>query len=338
MPDYQIATFDSQDDMLEEIGSRPFIVNENGRPRVKVHSSRGVTVNSLLSDREWKELDQAVVEAAKPTVRAVSSLVARGLRKQLRDGGTMESRWNQASQLTPANVNMTGASRGELDRMETKQAGVPVPVIFKEFSIPVRQLKASRRMGDGLDTTTAAAAAEVVGEGLESMLFNGNSVVQGGTTVYGLRTHTNRISDTAVNFGGGDWGTVTNIKATVLGMLGQAAAQYQRGPFGIYVNPVQYIQALGDYADGKDDTPLARLLELPQVEFVESSDWVPAGECIMVRLSPTVVDIAEAEPLMVKEWVSGDGALAHFKVSVIAVPRVKADINGRSGIVHATGI
>lgn len=336
---FQVLDFNSNEGQEEATsGSRPFIINQGGKKRVMVRNSRGLVVNSLLTDREWKELDTAVIEAAKPHVRAVAGLMSRGLRKQLRDAGTLTSHWNQASELTPANVSMTGASRGEQDRLETQQSGVPVPVIFKEFEIPIRQLKASRRSGEGIDVTTAVAAAEVVGDGIEGMLFTGSNVSLNNTTIYGFLNHPNRITDSAVNFGGGSWSVVTNIKATILGMLAAAAAQFQYGPFGIYLNPVDYLNCLEDYPDGKDDTPLQRILDLPDIEFVEPSYKVPLGQLSMVRLAASVVDIAEAEPLMVKEWVSGDGAIAHFKVSIIAVPRVKADINGRAGIIHATGI
>ena len=44
------------------------------------------------------------------------------------------------------------------------------------------------------------------------MLFNGSSVTLNSTAIYGLTTHPYRATDTATNYGGGDWGTATNVK------------------------------------------------------------------------------------------------------------------------------
>lgn len=319
-------------------GVRPWRVNKR-TGEVQVRTNRGLVVNSLLRKDEWEELDRTVIRAAQYPLRGVNDLRSRGLVKPLGSIGTLVSQWNTSSEMTPANVNMTGQSSGDMDRVEFNLAGVPVPVIWKEFQIGQRQLEASRRMGETLDTTHVFEATRVVAEGEEKMLFNGSSVVLNSNALYGYRTHPQRSTDTATNYGGGDWGTIANIVKTVAGMVSAAALDRHYGPFVLYVSTTQYNQAaLSYYDDGSGETPLQRILKMPQIDAVQpmDPDVLPDGELLLVQMTENVVDWAEAMGITVVEWMSGDGMTAHFKVLAVAAPRVKADYNTRSGIVHAT--
>lgn len=326
----QIVPVDSM--AKNAMGSRPFI--RNGQ--VVIQNARGLVTNSILRKDEWKELDDAIVQASRNRLNGIRILRERGLRKNLGGMGTLISQWHQASEMTAAAVNMTGQSSGDQGAVDFKLAGVPVPVIFKDFGFGMRTLEAGRRMGNQLDTSNASAAAIVVAESLENMLFNGSDVTLNGTKIYGLTTHPSRNTDTASNYGGGDWGTVTNISKTVIGMMAAAAADGFHGPYGVFVSNTQYFQTLADIS-GTDQTPLTRLLALPKVEFVEASDWLADGAVVLVQLTPDVVDIAIAQDITTVEWLSGDGMTANFKAMTIAVPRVKAEYASKSGVVHATG-
>jgi len=63
--------------------------------------------------------------------------------------------------------------------------------------------------------------------------MNGAGVVLNGTPLYGVLNHPNRITDTATNFGGGAWSTITNIVPTVNGMIN--AAMNTAKHYGPYV-------------------------------------------------------------------------------------------------------
>jgi uncharacterized linocin/CFP29 family protein len=320
-------------------GVRPYRVNKR-TGLVQVKTNRGLIVNSLLRKDEWEQLDRTVVEAAKYPLRGVQDLRSRGLVQPLGSIGTLVSQWNVSSEMTAANVNMSGQAGGNMDRVDFKLAGVPVPVIWKEFQIGERQLQAARRLGDALDTTHVFEATRVVAEMQEHMLFNGASVVFNGDSIYGYRTHPNRNTDTAANYGGGDWTTATNIVPTVGGMIGAANADRHYGPFILYASMVQYNEAaLGYFTDGSGQTPLQRILAMPQVAAVQAidPDDLPAGELVLAQMTRNVVDWSEALGITVVEWMSGDGLTSHFKVLAVAAPRIKADYNTRSGIVHATG-
>jgi hypothetical protein len=114
-----------------------------------------------------------------------------------------------------------------------------------------------------------------------------------------------------------------------------AASDGFHGPYGVFVANTQYFQTLNNIS-ATDETPLARLLKLPKIEFVEPSDWLADGAVVLFQLTPDVVDIAMAQELTTLEWVSGDGMVGNFKVLTIAVPRIKSEYANKSGIVHAT--
>ena len=95
--------------------------------------------------------------------------------------------------------------------------------------------------------------------------------------------------------------------------------------------------ALAYYTDGSGQTPVQRILaSMPNVQLFEMCPNLADGVVVLVQLTRNVVDWAEALPIQTLEWASGDGMVSHFKVMAVGAPRVKADYDGKSGIVHAT--
>lgn len=308
-------------------------VNREGQPTL--------VVNSLLSESEWAELDRVVLTASRFPLKLINDLRARGLTSRLGSVGSLEARWNTLSNITGATINMTGRGRAERDLPETNQDSVPVPVIFKEFAIDWRTLEASRLLGDGLDITTMVETTRVVAEAYENLAMNGNTnIVLNGRPIYGLRTHPKRKTDTAANFGGGDWGTIANIQPTVAGMINAANAQNNYGPFVLYVSMTQYNQAaLTNYTDGSGESPLDRIKKLDMIQDVLSLpvSVLADGELLMLQPSAEYIELAEALPLQVREYMTNDGTENIFKVMTIGTPKIKARQGDETGIVHTTG-
>lgn len=300
----------------------------------------GLVVNSLLTVDEWVEVESQVLSASRYPLRVVEGFRRRGLVRPLGSVGSLEARWYVSSDITAAGVNMTGRGRAERDLPEVRPASVPVPVIFKEFTIDWRTLEASRRMGDGLDMTTLVEAVRVVAEGYENLVVNGSTAVTlNGAPIYGLRTHPNRNTDTAGNYGGGDWGTITNIVPTIAGMVSAANAQHNYGPFYVYVSQTQFNQAaMSFYTDGSGSA-LDRIKSLDMIEGVEGlpPTVLPDGEILLLQMTAEYMELAEAMSIQVREWTSGDGLESMFKVMTIGTPKIKARFGNQTGIVHAAG-
>lgn len=321
---------------LNAQGSRPIINERTGE--VQIVTSRGLTVNSALRKYEWEELDAAIVAAAVAPLNMTQRLINAGLVRTLGGLGTLVAQYNKVSETSGANTSISGTGSGQKDLVDYDIAGVPVPVIFKEFEINQRYLESSRLLGNGVDVTNAQAAARVVGEKIESMLIAGDTSINlNGSTIYGVTNHPNRNTGSAT----GDWGTISNIVSTVASMTTALKGDNYRGPYGLFVADTQYDQAAQSfYTDGSGQSALDRILRLPNISFVDSSAWLTDGEAVLVNLSRDVVELAYVPsyfPATNLEWMSGDGMSNMFKVMAVFAPIVKADYAGRSGICHVTG-
>lgn len=341
MNDLQVLGLNSRDAQTAlRNGCRPIVNKKTGEVFVK--TSRGLVLNSALRKDEWEELDRAIVQAAQAPLAMVSRFEGLGLVRRINSLGTLIAQYNQVSEMTAANISLSGASGGQKDLVDFDLAGVPIPVIYKEFEINQRYLESSRLLGNGVDVTNGVAAARVVAEKVEDMLINGDSSISlNGDTIYGLTSHPQRNTDTATNYGGGDFGTIGNILPTFAGMIAAARADNYRGPYGVFVADTQYEQMSHQfYSDGSGQSALQRVQGLPQISFIDNSAWLDDGEIVMVHLSPEVIEIAYVPaywPITNLEWTSGDGMANNFKVMTVFAPIVKTDYNNQSGIVHATG-
>lgn len=317
-------------------GSRPIINEKTGQ--VQIVTSRGLTINSALRKYEWEELDAAIVAAAVAPLNMTQRFINSGLVRPLGGLGTLVAQYNKVSETSGANTSISGTGSGQKDLVDYDIAGVPVPVIFKEFEINQRYLDSSRLLGNGVDVTNAAAAARVVGEKIENMLIAGDTSINlNGSTIYGITTHPNRNTGSAT----GDWGTISNIVSTVASMTSALKADNYRGPYGLFISDTQYDQAAQSfYTDGSGQSALDRILRLPNIQFVDSSAWLTDGDAVLVNLSRDVVELAYVPqyfPATNLEWMSGDGMSNMFKVMAVFAPIVKSDYAGRSGICHVTG-
>jgi uncharacterized linocin/CFP29 family protein len=320
---------------LRKKGSGEFVTNEHGFVQLVGWGVGDLRANSLLRKDEWEELDRAVVQAASERLNFVDRMRSLGLVKTLTSIGVLASQWNVGSQMTRAVVNLSGRSAPDLDRQDYNLKGVPVPVIHKEFQIGMRELEASRRLGEGIDTTNAYQASRVVAEELERTCFGGNSaVVLNGQSIYGVTNEPNVNTGAAT----GDFGTIANINTTFTAMINACAADNYHGPFEGWVSTNQYNEmTTAFYTDGSGESAFERMLRMPQLRAIHPGDYLTDGALFIAQMTPDVLDIAIYQLNTVVEWPSGDGMTRNFKVMSIAVPRVKSDYSSQSGICYYTG-
>ena len=308
-------------------------VTNSWRPLVKgneVVVPEGIRANAFLNREEWERLDSSVISRARQRLNAWQDVVSAGLvsRTTLAEE---YSKWRVASERIAAEVNMDFRTQRGEDRTDRKTYGVPVPIVSAQFSIGRRELLVARSAGSDIETFEAEEAGVAVAEKLEDMLINGEtSIVVQGSDIPGYTTLTARYEGTAE----GDFGTISNIYPTFIEAITQMASDRYYGPFGVYIANTQYFEMQEYYADGTGQTPLQRVEGMPQISFVKPNDLMTAGEFVMVQLTREVVDIREAMAMENRRWVSPDESRIHFVVMAAAVPRVKTDYAGESGIAH----
>jgi len=320
---------------------RPYGFDKRGRPvdeRGKMAvNERALASNAFLNREEWEILDKAVFEMAKLRLGAYQDLISAGL-KRTSSLAAWYSKWRVASERVAADVTMDFRTRLNEDRTDKKTYGVPIPIISAKYSLGRRELLSARAAGQQIETFEAQEATAAVVEKAEDILINGDtSVVVSGSSISGYRTLSARDTGTAASYGGGDFGTISNITGTFLGMLSALAALRYYGPFGCYIHNTQYHQMLEFYTDGSGQTALERVESLPQIKFVKPNDLMTtAGDLLMVQLTRNVVDVEVALTLENRRWEAPDGSAMFFVVMMSAVPRLKTDYQGNSGIAHAT--
>lgn len=296
---------------------------------------QALRTQDILRKEDWLEFDNAVSEVAGERLNAVGDLVSRGLTYNLTNPlGRTKFEYQQASDLTDAEVNMSGISDAQADLLEFESKDLPIPIIHKNFHLNIRQLSASRDRGESLDVSQARIASRIVSEKIEDILFNGSTVQVGGNSITGY------TSDSARNTGSvtASWAlpgtTGEQIVQDAISMVNAADADKAYGPYILYV-PFQVLTYLGDdYKANSDKTIMQRLLEIPRIEAVKGSSFLSGTNIVLVQLTSDTVDMINGfQPTMI-QWESHGGMVLNFKVMSIMFPRIRSDFDGRSGIVH----
>jgi uncharacterized linocin/CFP29 family protein len=303
----------------------------------------GMNVNSLrtndvLSKDEWVQFDETVVQIARSRLVAVGALVSMGLVYRIDNGlGTTVLEWEKVSDMSPANVSMSGVTPGDRDRMLFTLMNMPLPITHKEFQINIRNLLATRRGGSRLDTTQAALAARLVAESIEKSLYDGVAITSGGSTIYGLTNHPDRNTDSLT----GDWSQSAqsgeDIVGDVLKMMGDLADENMYGPYELHVPRDYWNKLQADFKTNSDRTIMERLLAVEGVSAVRMSPYLTggaSGEVVLFQTTSDVVDVVEGLQPTTVQWDSEGGMVANFKVMSIMVPRVKSDANSQCGVAH----
>lgn len=295
--------------------------------------------NDVLRKDEWKQYDTKVIEVARTRLIGVADLLAAGLRYDVSNAlGTTRVEWETVSDMDAAEISMSGVTPGQNDRAVFTLKNVPLPIIHKDFNINIRALEASRRTGDSLDTTQAALCSRLVSEQIETVLFNGATLVHNGSSIYGYTTAPNRNTGVLT----GDWSTfpvVTgeNILADVISMIAAAEGDNMYGPYALYVPTTYYNVMLNDFKAASDKSILQRIEEIPQITSVKASSNLSTGangEVLLIQMTSDVVDMVVGQQHTVVQWESQGGMVVNFKVMAIMVPRIKDDANTQSGITH----
>ena len=316
--------------------SRPFI-GRDGHPYIVANGQRLRTnAPAMLQYDEWRDIDRRVIGVFTERIQAVADLMSAGLTHPLGNIGLTISLWDKVSDMTGADVSMSGVTEGEEDTPAYETDQVPVPIVHKDFRVNLRRLEGSRRMGEAIDVTAGALAARVVAEKNEDLLLSGSPIKVEGGVIYGYTNHPDRNTVDMTEQWTAAGKTGAEIVADVQAMLAAARADNRHGPFVLYI-PGEYEGKLDDdYNPATSDTRTIRqrLLQLEGISRIAVLDRLANHNVLLVQLDRDVVDWAMAQDVTTVQWEVQGGMQQRFKVMTIGAPRVKADFDGRSGIVH----
>lgn len=313
-------------------GAYRTVVNEDGSKRTILTNA-----NATLLKQEWTVLDQTVIRAALPRLKAVADLRGRGLQLTIPNGMSKSVLQYQAqSDISPATMSMDGLAESAGDRPVYNLLGLPLPIIHKDFSFPSRQIAISRNGSMPVDLATAELAARRVAEGAEQLLIGVvPSYTYAGVSVYGYTNFPNRITKALTLPTGSNAATTLS---EVLSMRQSAANNNYPGPYILYVSRQwsqymdnDYILVGGNVAT---QTLRARLRAIEDIEDVVTLDYLNGYDMVLVQLTSDVVREVVGMDITTIQWETHGGMRLNFKVMCILVPNLRTDFNGAVGIVH----
>lgn len=324
---------------------RPYF-NKQGVPCVDIHQNGKLVsvpmrnADTTLRYDEWKLIDDAVIKAARPRLKAVADLRGRGLTYSIPNGmsKTVLST-ERMSDPGSAVVSMDGLREGANDRPVFDIVNLPLPIIHSDFSISSRQLAVSRNGNTPFDTTMSEACGRRVAEEAEKMLLGNSTVADqyayGGGTIYGYTDFPSALTYTPTLPTDSAWTGDTFI-TDLLAMRQSLYNNYHYGPYMIYVSPGwdRYID--DDYKAASDKTIRNRALEINGFEGITTLDYLGNYKILMVEMTSQNVREVIGMDFTTVQWESKGGMMINFKVMAILVPQLRADKNSRCGILHAT--
>lgn len=330
---------------------RPFLNDENRTnpgcdPRAFITRNNAAgepqtiqtNANASLLRLEWTALDEVVVRAALPRLRAVADVRGRGLQFNVPNGMSKTVLQTQSqSDISGASISMDGLAKSAGDRPEYGLTSLPLPIIHKDFSFSARQIAVSRNGSMPLDLSMAELAARRVAEGCEQLLLGVSpSYTYGGGTVYGFVNFPSRITKTLSSPLVSGW----TPRVTLLDVLDMRSLSQQHlhyGPWVLYIALSWDKYMDDDLSIYKGDATLRdRIRRVEGIEDVVTLDYLNGYDMVMVQQTTDIVREVIGMDITTVQWETQGGMELNFKVMAIMVPQLRADFNGNTGIVHGT--
>jgi hypothetical protein len=298
--------------------------------------------SATLRYDDWRQLDTAVLKAARGRLRFVADLRAGGLQYTI-PNGLSKTVLSTESSTDPgtAGVSMDGLDKGKGDRQEYTLTNVPLPLIHSDFSFSARQIMVSRESSTPLDTSMAEASARRVAETAEQLALGnwaGGNFSFGGGTIYGATTFPQRLTYTMTAPTHTSWTARTTLNE-VLAMKQASQAAVHFGPWILYASTSwdQYLD--NDYSTTKGDVTLReRLKQIDGILDIRALDYLTGYQMLLVQQSSDVIREIVGLDFTTVQWQTEGGLEMHYKVMAIMVPQVRADVNGNTGLVHGNAV
>jgi hypothetical protein len=296
---------------------------------------------SPLEEDAQRLIDKTVTDVGLERLVFAGDILAAGLTYPLPDPlSVMEVAWESISKTGGAQRTMNPSARGENQLPDRKMSSIPIYLTTDDFSMGIRTLKMSERVGTPLDTTLVQQATRRVNEAIEDAAINGAGITIGNGTTPGVLNapNANQYALTADWTGTNTIGTTGPAMVTdVLNMIGILQGKKRYGPYTLYVGTKAGNLTAGDYKTNTTDTINNRLLQIPGLTAIKVADQMPGGatgpQCFLIQMTSDVVDMITGQAPTVIPWTSNDGFTLFWLVMAIMIPRFRTDYDGNSGIV-----
>ncbi len=341
----------------QEIWQKHKIMDLLNKPIRGVNIPLWVWNATSLRKEDWIELDKKIQTASRDPMIAWDDLAAANTYGGFNAYGKATLEYEAMTDPGVAHVDMTGLSSGENDMPLFTLRSMPLPITHSDFVYDDRTLEISRNSGTPLDSISGEAAARRVGEMIEDTTIGtvtgitygtqttGVTAHEGTSTIWGYTNFVYRATKTNLTTPTG-----ANPQATVadvLDMIQSLANEKYYGPFILYTSLAWEEFLDNDYAftngtnwaTNPSMTLRERLKQIKQIQDVKCLYRLSTANTfvmLLVQMTDNVAQAVDGMPITTLMWESKGGMLKHFKVWCIQAPRLKAEYNQASGIMHAT--
>lgn len=341
----------------KEIWQKHRIMDVLNNPPRGIHVPLWVYNATSLRKEDWIEIDRKLQLAARDPLVAWDDLASKNSYGGFNAYGRATLEYEAMTDPGVAHVSMTGLESGENDMPLFSLRSLPLPITHSDFMYDDRTLEISRNSGTPFDGISGEAAARRVSEVIEDTLIGtvtgitygtqstGVTAHEGTSTVFGYKNFTYRETYTSLTTPTG--ANPQAVIANILAMIQSLRTTKYYGPFYLYYSLAYAQYMANDYAftNGANwaSTPsmtlLDRIKQIPEIEEVKvlpRMNTANTFELILVQMTDNVAQAVEGMPGTTIQWESKGGQLKHFKFWTISVPRLKAEYNQNSGILHGT--
>jgi len=269
-----------------------------------------------LVEEQWKQLDEAVVKAARRVLvgRKVLPIY------NLADVGVMQVQWDELTEMSRALISMYGETPAE-DVIAYTRKSLVVPILHKDFRIHWRDIVASQRKGAALDTANAESAALVVAQLEDELILSGEVAGSPKLGIQGLATATGRNTEAST----GAWATSPNAVNSVKNAMEELIADNFYGPYDLILQPSAFLAAhtfIGNTAvmqiDKIKELIAGKVYVTPALKAADGG----ADSAILMESGAENADLCVAQDL--KTFYIQLRDMNHFfKVYEAVVPRIK---------------
>jgi hypothetical protein len=306
---------------------------------------------SPLSDKAQVEVDKAVIQVGLERLTFAADIMAAGLTYPLSNPlSVTQVEWESVNKVGYAQRTMSPSARGENQLTDRKLKRIPVYLTTDDFSIGIRTLMASQRIGTPLDTSLVQQATRRVNEAIEDAAINGATTLDGqdfvdsGYNAPGLINAPGAtLFELVVDWTApapGDFSLGAKMLADVMAMIGVMQSKQRYGPYNLYVGTKAGQVIENDFKANGDQSIRARLETVNaggQKITIRVADRMPQAQSgvqvALVQMTNDVVDMITGQPPTVVPWTSLDGFTLYWLVMAIMIPRFKVDYYGNSGVV-----
>lgn len=302
-----------------------------------------------LMERAQVVVDRTIVEVGMQRLTFVQDLLSEGLVYNLPDPLSVpQLEWYSSNRVGAAQRTMTPSARGENKMPIMLPNRTPIYLTTDTFTLDIRTLKMSQRVGMPLDTNLIAQCTRAVNEAFEDAAINGATTLDGQSLVvagYSAPGLLNAPNANTKVLTASAWSGATPVGPTVqseiLAMISQLQADLKFGPYNLYIPTSVGVALNYDFktTSGGDSSIIQRAQEINvggRTLRVRVTDMMPATKVALVQMTSDVVEIIDGQRPTAIPWTSLDGFTIYNLIMGIMVPRVRSDYNGNSGIVIGT--